>query len=210
VQSSLWEHQAREVLERISSTEPTPGGGSVGMMTACMGTALLRKAVAVSLKKGHGDDDRSHRLEAMLAELSRKSEVLEESADQDSGLFNAYIRSLRLPRGSVAEVKIRKEAVEDALAAATSAPMAAAVTIRGIVSLALRELPLIHDVILSDAIAGVHLLQASAACLLLTAESNLPGLAKSAARPGFKKQLKELQRAAAKMTPDLARALGDR
>ncbi|HEY5381636.1 MAG TPA: cyclodeaminase/cyclohydrolase family protein [Acidobacteriaceae bacterium] len=210
VQSSLWEQQAGELLGRISSTEPTPGGGSVAMMTACMGIALLRKAVAVSLKKERGDGDRSHQLEAMLAELSRESAILEGSADGDSALFNAYIRAVRLPRGSAAEAKIREQAVEEALAGATSAPLAAAVTIRGIVSLALRGLALIHDVILSDAIAGVHLLQASAVCLLLTAESNLPGLAKSSACPALKKQLKELQRTVAKMKVDLERALRDR
>lgn len=180
------------------------------MMTACMGTALLRKAVAVSLKKEHGHGDRSHRLEAMLAELSRESEVLEGSADRDSVLFDAYIRALRLPRGSAAEAKIRENAIEDALTGATSAPLAAAVTIRGIVSLMLDRLALIHDVILSDAIAGVHLLQASAICLLLTAESNLPGLAKSSVCPALKKQLRELQRAVAKMKPDLVQALRDR
>jgi formiminotetrahydrofolate cyclodeaminase len=177
----LWDVPARELLDRIASTEPTPGGGSAAIMAACTGTALLRKAFAVSLKKECRTGDPTHALERALAHLDAKEMTLRNGVDQDANAFDDYIRALRLPHGDSVEAAIREKAREEALIHATSLPAFLAGEMYALFRFALDQLPSIHDVILSDAITGLRLLNAATACLLLTAESNLARVLK----PGF-------------------------
>jgi formiminotetrahydrofolate cyclodeaminase len=197
-------------MELVASVKPTPGGGSVAIMVACMGSALLSKAVAVSLRKKHDKSDRSRELEATLDELSRSSQILQEAADRDAAGFNSYIRALRLPRGGLVATRIREKSIEEAAVRATSIPIAAAATIRDIVCLGLRELAMIHDVILSDAVAGLRLLHTSAVCLLATAESNLSGFVKSPFHPEISAQLRDTRRAITAAEVELEHRLRNR
>jgi formiminotetrahydrofolate cyclodeaminase len=179
--SSLWELPARELLGQVASTEPTPGGGSAAIMVACIGTALLRKAFAVSLKKECRTGDPTHPLERALAYLDEKDVTFRNGVDQDANSFGDYIRALRLPQGDSVEAGIREKAREEALARATSLPVSLAGEIHALFRFALDQLPSIHDVILSDAVTGLRLLNSATECLLLTAESNLAKVLK----PGF-------------------------
>jgi formiminotetrahydrofolate cyclodeaminase len=208
--TSLWNQNVSELMEQIASTKPAPGGGSAAVMVACMGTALLRKAAAVSLRKEDSKGDRTQQLEAMLEKLNRWEQILAGAADEDADAFDSCIRALRLPHSTAAEERLREKAVEEAMVRATSVPIAAVAAIRDVVFLALHALPLIHDVILSDAITGLRLLNVGAVCLLGAAESNLSRLVKSPLHAGLSEQMRELGRTTAELEPDLKNRLGSR
>jgi methenyltetrahydrofolate cyclohydrolase len=208
--ASLWELKANDLMRLVASDRPTPGGGSVAIMVACMGVALLSKAAAVSLRKDHRKSGLHEQLEEMLEGLKRGNQVLQQSADQDSTAFDSWVHALRLPRGNVIATKIREKSVEEAAVRASSIPIAAATTIRDLVCLGLRGLPLIHDVILSDAIAGLRLLNTSAVCLLATAEGNLSGSVKSPFHPEITVRLREIRHATKEADGELEHRLRNR
>src|ERR1700677_4944190 len=91
-QRTFWELSAPELLERVASAELTPGGGSVPIMVACMGTALLRKALAVSLNKERRARDRRNPLETALKHLQASEATLHDGAERDASAFVNYVR----------------------------------------------------------------------------------------------------------------------
>ena len=186
---SLWDCSVGELIERLASTKPTPGGGSCAMIVASMGAALLKKAVAVSLQKASPGSGQNNELEALMEQLDRRAPVLSESADRDAAAFEDYLRAVRLPHHDPAEAELRKKAIEAALVDATTMPLAVTNEIEQIVASGLRELTLVHKAIVSDAIVGLRLLIASAACLLTTAEDNVSSLIEA---PSFERLNTEL------------------
>jgi methenyltetrahydrofolate cyclohydrolase len=207
--NSLWRLNADELLDAIAAPQPTPGVGSVAILAACLGTALVRKALAVSVRKDRGNGN-TDEFPAALRDLGRHEMILRESADRDAAAFDSYVRALRLPHANFAEKKIREKAIEHALVRATCVPTAAAAAIRSIVTLALRHFEGIHDVVLTDAVTGLNLLHTSAGCLLVTAEENRRRSAQSVLCEKLASQIEELTVAVGQAEADLAACLRDR
>ncbi|MGC2300407.1 MAG: cyclodeaminase/cyclohydrolase family protein, partial [Acidobacteriaceae bacterium] len=203
---SLWRLNADELLDAIAAPEPTPGGGSVAILAACLGTALVRKAFAVSVRKDRGIGSTEEFL-AALRDLRRHELILRESADRDAAAFDSYLHAVRLPHNEIAQAKIREKAIELALVRATCIPTSAAAAIRSAVTLALRHMERIHDVVLTDAVIGLNLLHTSAACLLVTAEENRRRIAQSAFCEKLASQAEELSVAIGQAEADLAARL---
>lgn len=207
-QKSLWNLDSATLIELIALPKPAPGGGSVAIVAGCMGTALLRKAFIISrvkprlVDKSAGDEP--------LDELNQLDRVLRTDVDLDAAGFDYYIRALRLPRANPLEKKVREKAVEQALVRATSVPINAAAVILRVVGLALCELPSIEQVVITDAAAGIRLLNSSAGCLLYTAESNLRKIADAALSSILADQLEALSRGTLQAESELRRALASR
>ena len=207
-QRSLWNLDSGALLELVALPKPAPGGGSAAIITGCMGTALLRKAFAISRSNSHtvhkttGDDP--------IDELSRWDRILRTSANMDATRFDCYIRALMLPRSSPAEKRVREKAVEHAMFRATSIPIDAAATILAVVVLALRELPAVEDVVFSDAVTGIRLLNVSAGCLLYIAEGNLRKISHAAFASVLSEQLEALRNAIVQAESELMHVLDSR
>jgi formiminotetrahydrofolate cyclodeaminase len=128
----------------------------------------------------------------------------------DATRFDYYVRSLLLPRSSPAEKRVREKAVEHAVVRASSIPIDAAATILSIVVLALGELPAVEDVVFSDAVTGIRLLNVSAGCLLYIAEGNLRKIAHAAFASVLSEQLEALRSAIVQAESELMRVLDSR
>jgi methenyltetrahydrofolate cyclohydrolase len=209
-QRSFWELSAPELLERVASAELTPGGGSVPIMVACMGTALLRKALAVSLNKERRAGDRRHPLETALKQLEASEATLHDGAERDASAFVNYVRALRLPHDRWSETRMQEKGREEALVRASSMPITAASEMRNLFQGVLNQLPLIHDVVLSDAIIGLRLLNSAAECLLLTAESNLAKLANPVFQATMGRQIRGIRHSTRQAESQLACRLRSR
>ena len=95
-----------EVFARAASTSPSPGGGAVMGLCGMMGSALLLKAVRITLKK-RPDDEVLRAAEAGFERLARRMAA---DADADAAAFDAYMAAGRLPHGTDAEAEARTEA----------------------------------------------------------------------------------------------------
>ena len=116
------ELQVSAFLEALASAEPTPGGGTAAAMAGAMGTALLMMVARLSKSRGGTEDERVALAEA-AASLTSVCDRLVALADTDSEAFNQVMAAYRLPKSTDAEKSERKAAIQQAMTAATTAPL---------------------------------------------------------------------------------------
>ncbi|NNG06077.1 MAG: cyclodeaminase/cyclohydrolase family protein, partial [Inquilinus sp.] len=110
---SLWDWGLAEFRDRTASDAPIPGGGSAAMVSAAIGLGLVLMALRVTARKASDKTALTPLIDGgdrLLAELSAH-------ADADIAVFDAYMKALKLPRGSEAEKAARRAAIADAAAA---------------------------------------------------------------------------------------------
>ena len=194
--ASLWTLTAAQLRDQIASTDPTPGGGSVSIITAALGAASIQKAVAVSLKKSAVDSPRhqsllnlSYRVSALLASLS-------ELADADSLAFQRYLKACAQPRTNENEKARRRAARKDCLVRATEVPLEAAAEMARGLEFAEAAAGIVDIHVRSEILAGRVLLQASIESVLLNVDANLPGISDETIRNALKLRRKKVEHVA--------------
>lgn len=193
--TSLWVATAAELRDRAASTDPTPGGGSVSIVTATLGLALVQKGVAVSLKKSAADIARNQRLLELNLAISTLMASLSVLADADSLAFRSYLEAGALPQATESEVALRRATREAHMVKATQIPIESAVKMGRGVELGETAAKVIDAHLRSEVLAGVVLLRASIKGVLLSVDANLPRISNSALRDNLKLQRSELERA---------------
>jgi formiminotetrahydrofolate cyclodeaminase len=111
-----------ELLTKVASTAPSPGGGAVGALVVALGVACGSKAIRVSLK--HKPDSTQLRLADDA--LQRLSAAALDLADADGNAFERLLAAYRLPKVSDDEVQLRR--AEIASSAANAASIGQAIT----------------------------------------------------------------------------------
>lgn len=193
--ASLWMLTAAQLRDRVASIDPTPGGGSVSIVTAALAVASIHKGIVVSLKKLTVDSARHKSLLDMRSQTSALMVSLSQLADSDSLAFQGYLEASALPQATEAEKATRKIAKEASLVRATQVPLEAAVEMgRGLES-AEAATGLVDTHVRSEVSAGGMLLRASIRSVLLSVDANLPGISDASMRAALKQQRDELERA---------------
>ena len=193
--ASLWMLTAAQLRDRVASIDPTPGGGSVSIVTAALAVASIHKGIVVSLKKLTVDSARHKSLLDMRSQTSALMVSLSQLADSDSLAFQGYLWASALPQTTEAEKATRKIAKEASLVRATQVPLEAAVEMgRGLES-AEAATGLVDTHVRSEVSAGGMLLRASIRSVLLSVDANLPGISDASMRAALKQQRDELERA---------------
>ncbi len=201
--ASLWTLTAAQLRDRVASTDPTPGGGSVSIVAATLGVASIQKAVRVSLKKSAADAARHQGLLELNSGVSALMASLSELADADSRAFEEYLKACALPRTTEAEKALRRTAKEARLLRATQIPLEAAAKMSRGLEYAERAARLVDGHVRSEALAGGVLLRASIKSVLLSVDANLHGISDVALRDSLKQQRNQLERAVTNMKPPL-------
>lgn len=175
-QTQLTNLPLHELLERLGSSDPVPGGGSAAALAGAMGAALVAMVAELTIGRPeyaeHEETIRHLRFDA----LDRRAELLD-LAEQDAAAYDAVIRARRLPKASDAEREARAEALGSAMVDAARAPLRAAVVASEVLDLAQRIAPIGNRNAVSD--AGVAALLAAAAIrgAALNVRINIPYLA---------------------------------
>ena len=111
-----------DVLSRISSSSPTPGGGSVAALTLAHAHALGMMVSRLTLGKEKWSE--GHNSASEVIELSTKGIDLSLLlADEDASAFDAVMDSYRLPRDNDLQKSIRIEAIESSTINAALVPL---------------------------------------------------------------------------------------
>jgi formiminotetrahydrofolate cyclodeaminase len=185
---------AAQLRDRVASSDPTPGGGSVSIVAAVLAVASIHKGIVVSLKKLTVDSARHRSLLDMRSQTSALMVSLSQLADADSLAFQGYLEASALPQTTEAEKAARKAAKEESLVRATQVPLEAAVEMgRGLES-AETATELVDAHVRSEVSAGGMLLRASIRSVLLSVDANLPGISDASLRAALKQQRDELER----------------
>ncbi len=111
-----------DVLSKISSSSPTPGGGSVAALTLAHAHALGMMVSRLTLGKEKWSE--GHNSASEVIELSTKGIDLSLLlADEDASAFDAVMDSYRLPRDNDLQKSIRIEAIESSTINAALVPL---------------------------------------------------------------------------------------
>jgi glutamate formiminotransferase/formiminotetrahydrofolate cyclodeaminase len=162
-------------LGGLSSSDPTPGGGSAAAVAGAAGAALVAMVVRLTIgRKGYEDVDGRMAEILPLAEGAR-AELLG-LADEDAEAFDKVMASYKLPKESDEDRAARSAAIQAAMIGAANVPL-------DVTRLAVDALELAREVTesgnvnaVSDGAAAAQLLAASTWAALANVEINLASI----------------------------------
>ena len=111
-----------DVLSKISSSSPTPGGGSVAALTLAHAHALGMMVSRLTLGKekwSEGHDFATKVIESSTVGIERALLL----SDEDASAFDAVIDSYNLPRDNDSQKSIRAEAIVSSTIKAALVPL---------------------------------------------------------------------------------------
>ena len=111
-----------QLLEALSSSEPTPGGGTAAAIAGAMGASLLVMVTGLAKSRNNTDEEKAA-LGKARAVLQPLTTDLTRLADADSESFNAVMAAYRLPKATDEEKAARSRAIQDGLRGATIVPL---------------------------------------------------------------------------------------
>jgi formiminotetrahydrofolate cyclodeaminase len=118
---SFSEMTVGQFVERLSSAEPVPGGGSASAIAAALGASLISMVAALSTGKPKyaAYEPTLARCEAVGHELAAEFLRL---ADRDAEAYAGYAAALKLPREPEEQQEARRTAIRAAARVASEAP----------------------------------------------------------------------------------------
>lgn len=179
---SFLDHSVNEFISNIDSKSPTPGGGSVSALSACLGIALARMMGHVSIgRKAFRALPKEHQEEFMQAyeELGLLLEQVRPLVDRDADAFNAVMDAHRLPKESQEERSLRLDTIQKTTIGAIEIPLHVALLSERALGLLLPLLTYGNKNASSDVKVAALELQTAINGALLNVEINLPGLSDS-------------------------------
>lgn len=172
----LAELPVRELIGRLASKAPTPGGGSAAALAGAMGAALLEMVGELTVGRTSSQVDDATVQEILSAATARRTELLE-LAELDASAYDAVVAARRLPRETDGERADRAVRIAEATHDATRIPLSVAASAADVLRLAQRIAPLGNPNAVSDAGVAAQLASASVRGALLNVRINLPSLA---------------------------------
>jgi formiminotetrahydrofolate cyclodeaminase len=172
----LSEMPARELLARLSTRAPVPGGGSAAALAGAMGAALVHMVVELTTGRPSAAPH-----EALLAELggdaARLRDALVDLAEEDAAAYEAVVAARRLPNETEAERIERDQRIASATHEATDVPLRTAHAAAQVFALAERLAPVGNRNAITDAGVGGMLAATALRGAALNVQVNLPYLA---------------------------------
>lgn len=110
-----------DFANETASESPAPGGGSISAYMGAMGVALGTMVANLSSHK-RGWDNRCKEFSDWAEKGKCYQEALIKKVDEDTEAFNKIMDAFGLPKGSIEEKAVRKQAIEDATKYATEIP----------------------------------------------------------------------------------------
>ncbi len=157
----------KRFLDDIAAKTPTPGGGSVAAAVGALATALARMVAEFTVgKKKFAQHE--ERLQQLLAEFRRASEMFGQLMGEDMAAYQRYASALKT---SDQQEQAR------ALATAIAVPMEIVVVAAAVAARLDEVKTFLNSMLYSDAQAAAILAEAAAASAAVTVRGNLPRLA---------------------------------
>jgi glutamate formiminotransferase / formiminotetrahydrofolate cyclodeaminase len=146
----------RGFVNRVSSGDPTPGGGSVAALSAALGAALIQMAVRLTREKKNYRDYAEQYAEA-LDRLEVHTSTLLGLIQADSDAYSSVMNAYRLPKTDAG----RDQAIQGALLRATEVPSRTAQQAAEVLRLVAGLQSIVHKNVSSDVYVGVQILRAA-------------------------------------------------
>jgi len=189
----------RQLLMRLSTSDPVPGGGSAAALAGAMGASLVSMVAALTVgRAGYADADALARQIGEAAGSLR--DELVDLAQRDSDAYQAFVSARRLPRETDEQRAARAGAMANAILQAAEVPMRTARVASQALELARRVVPIGNRNAVSDAGVAAQLTSAAVRGAILNVRINLPLLPEDASmRQTAPTELAQLERETANL-----------
>ena len=171
----LAELSVADLVARLATDDPVPGGGSASALAGAMAAALVQMVVELTTGRSASPDDERSLTEIRGAAASLQSELLR-LAEADSAAYASVVAARRMPRETELETQSRRVQLDAAMREATRAPMYTASRAGDVMVLAERLVPIGSRHAVSDVGVAGHLAAAAVRGAALNVEINLPYL----------------------------------
>ncbi len=164
-----------EFIEEVSSSAPTPGGGSVSAFCAALGVSLALMVCNLTIGKKKYQEH-----EQEILDIKQKLELAKnkffELYDLDSEAFNKVMDAVKLPKETEEEKIKRTEAIEAATIEASEVPIQVISSINEIIDIVARLNDIGNQNSLSDTGVALQLLKTSSEGAMLNVMINTKSL----------------------------------
>jgi len=169
---SILDLRLGDFLERLGSSDPTPGGGAAAAVVGTLGAALIEMTANLTIGKPRLADvqQQASPIQQRATELRHS---LERLGDADAAAFEHVGAAYRLPRADDAQKARRAEAIQAALRLAADVPLETAHIAAQVLALAEEAAPILNAAVISDVLVGALLAQAAIHSAALNVEINI-------------------------------------
>ena len=164
-----------EFLDRLASSDATPGGGSAAAIMGAMGAALVSMVCNVSIGK-KGCEAAEPELKAVRTQSETLRRRVSAMVAEDVAAFDSLMAAYKLPKESDLDKARRADAIQAGLRLATEVPLDCARVCAQVVELARRASEHGYRGVISDAGVGVLAANSAARSAALNVFINAPAL----------------------------------
>ena len=146
----LIDMKLEDYINKVDSTSPAPGGGSVMGVVGSLACALVGMVGHLTINKNKFKElteEEKNNFNKAIEKIKEIKIKLIETIDKDAESFNIFMDAMKLPKNSEEEKLIRKEAISKAAIKSTETPF-------NILKYSYQLIPL-FDIILKYGNAGV-------------------------------------------------------
>jgi formiminotetrahydrofolate cyclodeaminase len=158
-------------LDRLASSDPTPGGGSAATLVGAMGAALCAMVARITAGGKRYAAVRDEAL-AIAGAADALRERLAAARPLDEAAYGAVVAASALSHETDAQKRVRKAALQLALGGAAEAPLVAAGLCAEGIALAARAGALGNSHLVSDVECALHFLRAALAASIANVRIN--------------------------------------
>jgi len=116
----------KEFLDKTSSEEAVPGGGSVAALSSALASALTAMVANLTINKKDYEDVNDQMIKIAKEMKLRKCEFIQ-LIDKDANAFSTVIEAYKMPKNSEMLKSIRHEAIQDSMKYAAKVPLGIAI-----------------------------------------------------------------------------------
>jgi formiminotetrahydrofolate cyclodeaminase len=181
----------RYFMDRLASSFPEPGGGSVAALSGALGAALVSMVSNLTVGKQKYRDVQPQ-ARTLLEESERLRAVMQELMQRDTEAYGALSEVYKMPKETENEKSARSEAIQGALKKACEVPFNIGIRSFDIAKLARQAVEIGNAAAVSDAGMAVVLAYACAECAALNVRINLKGIKDEEYNRGARSQIEQV------------------
>lgn len=201
---TLTANTVEELLDRLASGAPTPGGGSASALAGALAAALVSMVCNLTLGR-----PKLSALEegarALLGQSETLRRLLTDGVQADAHAYAALLAAFRLPRDTPPERASRAEAVQRATAVAARVPLEIAEQCGSVLELCGETVGRTNPNAASDIAVAALLAQAGLEGAAANVEVNLPSIRDETASAEIRHRLAAVRVGVADRVADVAR-----
>jgi len=158
---SSWQMGASLIIDALSNTDPTPGGGSAAAISGAMGCALAQMAIGITINSKKTPENIKSDFIKLNQKIQAKKMEIQNCISEDSASFDKFMSALKIPK----ENPQRKIEMQNALIYAANVPLKTAGLCVDVLNM-IKNIEGVKKDVISDYKSAIYLLIAGVKCAL--------------------------------------------